>query len=95
MVGDAGAGGVGGVISATVTEGTESNVSGLIKNIIKFFRGIAVAVALICLLILGIKTIVGGVEEKADTKKAIYPFVIGAVIVVFAAEIAIAIFNVF
>ena len=50
-------------------------------NILAVIRNIGVVVALVALSIIGIKYMIGSVEEKAQYKKSMIPFVIGLILV--------------
>lgn len=71
----------GGRIDGTSTEG----IIGLGKQIVAVVRTVGVLVAVVILLILGIKYMVGSAEEKADYKKSMIPYLVGAVLI-FAAS---------
>lgn len=71
----------GGTIDGTSTEG----IIGLGKQIVAVVRTVGVLVAVVILLILGIKYMVGSAEEKADYKKSMIPYLVGAVLI-FAAS---------
>lgn len=45
------------------------------------FQVIGSALAIICLIVLGIKYMMGSVQEKAEYKKTLVPYLIGAVMV--------------
>ena len=49
--------------------------------IIRVIRGIGNAVALLILTILGVRYIMGSVQEKAEYKQTIWPYVLGAVLI--------------
>lgn len=49
---------------------------------------VGVLVAVVILLVLGIKYMMGSAEEKADYKKSMIPYVIGAIIIFAAPTIA-------
>lgn len=51
-------------------------------------------ISVIALIVLGIKYMLGSVEEKAEYKKTLMPYVIGATFVFAASAIAGAIYNV-
>ena len=77
---------------ATSTGSTDSlivkanNVAGMIRNI-------AVIASVIIIMVLGVKYMLGSVEEKAEYKKSFMPLIIGIVLVVAASSIASFIFN--
>jgi len=52
-----------------------------IKPIIEIITGIGIAVSVIALILLGIKYMVGSIEEKAEYKKSMIPYLIGAIMI--------------
>lgn len=54
-------------------------------QIVAVVRTVGVLIAVVILLILGIKYMVGSAEEKADYKKSMIPYLVGAVLI-FAAS---------
>ena len=56
-------------------------------------RNISVVASVIILMILGVKFMLGSVEEKAEYKKSFMPLIIGIILVVSATTIATFIFN--
>lgn len=74
----------------------QGNSDGLIKkanNIMGLIRNIAIIASVIILMVLGVKYMLGSVEEKAEYKKSYMPFIIGVILVVSATTIASFIFN--
>lgn len=67
-----------------------TNIGGKIINIIQVV-GIVVAIAIV--LIIGIKYMTGSVEQKAEYKKVMIPYIIGAVLLVAGTSIVKVIFN--
>ena len=67
-----------------------TTIGGKIKNIIQVV-GIVVAIAVV--LIIGIKYMTGSVEQKAEYKKVMIPYIIGAVLLVAGTSIVKVIFN--
>lgn len=63
-------------------------------KIVGMIRNIAVIAAVIILTILGIKYMLGSVEEKAEYKKSFMPLIVGVVVVVASTQIASFIFNI-
>ena len=51
------------------------------NNIIAVVQVVGVIVAVIILLVLGIKYMMGSAEEKADYKKSMIPYIIGAILI--------------
>lgn len=62
------------------TTGT-SKLGDLGNSIIKIIRNIGSALSVIVLMIIAIKYMMGSVEEKAEYKKTMFPYVIGSVLV--------------
>lgn len=67
-----------------------TTIGGKITNIIQVV-GIVVAIAVV--LIIGIKYMTGSVEQKAEYKKVMIPYIIGAVLLVAGTSIVKVIFN--
>ena len=64
------------------------------NKIAGFIRNIAVIASVLILMILGVKYMLGSVEEKAEYKKSFVPLVVGIIVVVSATQIATMIFKV-
>lgn len=62
-------------------------------KIMGMIRNISVIAAVIIIMILGVKYMLGSVEEKADYKKSFVPLIIGIILVVAATSIATFIFG--
>jgi type IV secretory pathway VirB2 component (pilin) len=76
--------------------GGTANISGidtLGKNIVATVRIIGTLVAVVILLILGIKYMIGSAEEKADYKKSMIPYLVGAICVFAATTLADIVYN--
>ncbi len=57
-------------------------------QLLGIFQTVGAVVAVIILLVLGIKYMMGSAEEKADYKKSMIPYVIGAIVIFGAPAIA-------
>lgn len=62
------------------TTGTDS-INQIGRTIIGLLRGFGTIVSVAALIVIGIKYMIGSVEEKAQYKKTMMPYVIGAIIV--------------
>ena len=69
-------------------------VNALGNQIITIISTVASIASVIVLIVLGIKYMMGSAEEKAEYKKTLLPYVIGAVLVFAASAIASMIFGV-
>ena len=58
------------------------------NNIVKILQTVGVVLSVIILIVLGIKYMMGSAEEKAEYKKTLMPYVIGAALVFAASAIA-------
>ena len=62
------------------SSGTEM-ISNIGKIIVGIFRGLGTVVSVAILVIIGMKYMLGSVEEKAEYKKSLPPYLIGAILV--------------
>lgn len=82
---------IGDIVGAKAGDTTKvTNIGGKIINIIQVV-GIVAAIAVV--LIIGIKYMTGSVEQKAEYKKVMIPYIIGAVLLVAGTSIVKVIFN--
>ena len=81
--------------SFTAKTGTEATngVQGFGNNILGIVSTAASVLAVIILIVLGIKYMMGSAEEKAEYKKTLLPYFIGAIFVFGAGAICSVIFN--
>ncbi len=63
-------------------------------KIMGMIRNVSAIAAVIIIMVLGVKYMLGSVEEKADYKKSFVPLIIGIVLVVAATSIATFIFGI-
>ncbi len=70
---------------------TPTQTSGILNiggTIISVVRTVGALVAVVILLVLGIKYMVASAEEKADYKKSMIPYIVGAILIFGASAIA-------
>ena len=77
----------------TATYGTDTTLQTKAGKVMGMIRNVAAIVSVIVIMVLGVKYMLGSVEEKAEYKKAFMPLIIGIVLVVSATAIAAFIFN--
>lgn len=65
-----------------------SGIEGFGTNVVDIITTIGIIVAVVVLLVLGIKYMMGSAAEKAEYKKTMIPYLIGAVLIFGAAAIA-------
>ena len=63
------------------------------KRIMGILQAIGIVAAVIILMVLGIKYMMGSAEEKAEYKKTMIPYVIGAILLFGATTIANAVYK--
>lgn len=59
----------------------QTEITELGQSIVGVVQTVGVVVAVIILLVLGIKYMMGSAEEKADYKKSMIPYLVGAVLI--------------
>lgn len=79
--------------SITASYGTDTGLQNKAGKIMGMIRNVAAIAAVIIIMVLGVKYMLGSVEEKADYKKSFVPLIVGIVLVVAATQIASFIFN--
>lgn len=72
--------------------GTEVTTTG--KKIVGIVQVVGVVVAVVVILVIGIKYLVGSAEQKAEYKKTMIPYIVGAVLVFAGSTIVNVIYNV-
>ena len=77
----------------TTTVDTQK-ITNTTNNIVKVIAAVGAIVSVIVLMILGIKYMIGSVEEKAEYKKTMMPYIIGTTILFAASTIVSIIYNV-
>lgn len=85
-----------GVKPGNITGQGNVNTEGLAtmgNNIVKVLGTIGIVVSVAVLIVLGIKYMMGSAEEKAEYKKTLIPYVIGAALIFGASSIATMVAN--
>lgn len=70
------------------------NLTNVGANIVSIITTIGIVVAVVVLLVLGIKYMIGSASEKAEYKKTMIPYLVGAVLIFGASAIAKAVVSV-
>ena len=83
--------------NATSLNGTASSASGDIQKlgnrIIGVLQAVGIVVSVVVVIVLGIKYMMGSVEEKAEYKKTMMPYLIGAALIFAASAISMMVMN--
>ena len=78
----------------TITTGSgASDIRSLGGEIIGMIQVVGSVIAVAILVILGIKYMMGSAEEKAEYKKTLIPYIIGAILIFAASNIASMVYN--
>jgi len=83
-----------GSVSATTPTDT-SNILSLVNKILGFLQWAAIIGGVLIITILGIKYMMGSLEEKAEYKKSMIPLIVGIIVVMGATTIANVLFKTF
>lgn len=79
--------------------GTDTNATGQIKDlgndIIGILQAIGIVVSVVVVIVLGIKYMMGSAEEKAEYKKTMIPYIIGALLIFAATTIVNVLYGMF
>ncbi len=79
---------VGGVAISASTKDAADKIGNTGKTILGLIQVIGTIIAVAMLMILGIKYMMGSAEEKAEYKKTMLPYIIGAVLLFAAVNLA-------
>ena len=74
-------------------EDDNSGLTNVGQQIISIISTVAIVISVIVLLILGIKYMIGSASEKAEYKKSMIPYLVGAIIIFGAGAIAQVVVN--
>ena len=78
-------------VTATVTPQQPTDTAGILKlagKILGFLQWIALIGGVLIIAVLGIKYMMGSLEEKAEYKKSMIPLIVGIIVVMGATTIA-------
>ena len=78
-----------------ITYGGNPDFSAKVGKIIGFLQWAGAIAGVLIITIFGIKYMMGSLEEKAEYKKSMIPFIVGAVVLIAAPQIAKLIFSIF
>ena len=79
-------------ITGTSTDGA-SKITALGGKIVGIVQTVGSVVSVVILVVLGIRYMIGSTEEKAEYKKTLLPYVIGAVLIFAASNLASVVYN--
>ena len=64
-----------------------NDITNIGQNVLTLINAVAIVIAVVILVVLGIKYMMGSAEEKADYKKSMIPYLVGAVLIFAASTI--------
>lgn len=74
-------------------ENADTKLENKVEDILGYISIIGVVVSVITIMIVGIKYMIGSIEEKAEYKKTMIPYLVGAILVFAAVPIANMVYN--
>lgn len=81
-------------VESAITYSGNTDFSTKVGNIIGFLQWAGAIAGVLIITIFGIKYMMGSLEEKAEYKKSMIPFIVGAVVLIAAPQIAKLIFSI-
>ena len=85
---------VSGALDTLGSDTTDANVLSFGQKIVPIVRTIGIIAAVVILMIVGIKYMIGSAEEKAEYKKTMPAYLIGAILVFAASQVLAFILNI-
>ena len=76
------------------TSKVDDGVTNVAGTIVNWIWGISIVVAVIVIMVIGLKYVIGSTQEKAKYKESLIPLVVGIVLIVFASTIAKILFSI-
>jgi type IV secretory pathway VirB2 component (pilin) len=82
-------------VKSKVGYGGNTDFTAKVGKIIGFLQWAGAIAGVLIITIFGIKYMMGSLEEKAEYKKTMIPFIVGAIVLIAAPQIAKLIFSIF
>lgn len=79
---------------ANGSDNQPKEVLNLGKTIVSIMQTVGIVVAVVVLLVLGIKYMMGSAEEKAEYKKTMIPYLVGAILIFASTTIVNVVYNI-
>lgn len=80
-------------IKSDDTTGADTTIEKIGSTILSIVTGVGMVLAIVLIAVLGIKYMMGSTEEKAEYKKSMIPYIVGAILVFGASAIGSAVVN--
>lgn len=68
-------------ITANIDSNSQTQIQSVGQKIVGIIQVIGIVIAVVVIMVVGIKYMMGSVEEKAEYKKTMMPYIIGAVLI--------------
>ena len=81
------------LIGGTANPNAVTGLTNIGKQIVSIVQTVGVVVAVVILLVLGVKYLMGSAEEKAEYKKSMIPYIIGAILIFAATTVVNIVYN--
>ena len=81
--------------NTTSVSGGVSKITEVGNNIIGVLQTVGIVVSVIILIVLGLKYMMGSAEEKAEYKKTMIPYIVGAALIFAASVLAQVVYQFF
>ena len=80
-------------MKGSITQENQNKITGVGSSIVGILQTIGIVLSIIILIVLGLKYMMGSAEEKAEYKKTMIPYVVGAILIFAASALAGVIVN--
>lgn len=81
-------------INPTLEKEAENEIKAIGGKVIGLIQGVGIVLTVVILSILGIKYMMGSAEEKAEYKKTMIPYVVGAICIFASTSIATLVYKI-
>ena len=81
-------------ITANIDSNSQTQITSVGGKIVGIIQVIGIVIAVVVIMVVGIKYMMGSVEEKAEYKKTMIPYVVGCIMVFGISNIVKIIYNI-
>ena len=81
-------------ITANIDSNSQTQIQSVGQKIVGIIQVIGIVIAVVVIMVVGIKYMMGSVEEKAEYKKTMIPYVVGCIMVFGISNIVKIIYNI-
>lgn len=80
-------------ITGTDSANGTAGITNIGNSIVGILQAVGIVLSVVVLIVLGIKYMMGSAEEKAEYKKTMIPYIVGAVLIFAASALAQVVFD--